>query len=267
MQTPWFWIFASAGLGCASSIWFREAIFLWLFVPSDGRLSPHDGLPIYTEVTGALSATIKLGLKAALFSALPPIWVVIMKRLKPWTPDYWWWFTIVVTLSSAALAVAGIGFVYYYFMPAGLGFLLGFSQAFAVPMIALGSYTGLMSSMMLWVSLFFQLPLIMFTLAKIGFMPYFRWRLLRKLWWSTMLILAGALSPGFDPVTALMLYVPMVALYEVGLLVAWLTNNRGEDFYYMRSITLLVWWIISRPYWIVHRIHRWLAKYGLVPFS
>mgnify|MGYP003644371112 CR=1 FL=1 len=262
-KSPWLWIFASAGLGFASGIWFREEIFIWLFIPSGGQLSPFDGLPVYSEPTGALNATIKLGLKTAVAGAIPTVWIVLMRKIKRFTPRYWWWFTLAATLSSVMLALAGGSFVYYAFMPAGLGFVLGFGENYAVPVISLGEYTGLMSSMMLWVMVFFQLPLIMFIFAKMGFLPYFRWRLLRKLWWSMMLILAAFISPGFDPISAIILYVPMVALYEVGLFVAWLTNNQGEDFYYVRTIFRAIVWILRRPIVLARLIERALVRHGL----
>ena len=262
-KSRWFWIFAAAGLGGGSGIWYREAIFFWLFIPSGGQLSPFGGLPVYSEPTGSLNATIKLGLKTAVAAAIPVIWISVMTKIRRWVPDYWWWFTVGLTLSSVTLALAGGAFVYYVFMPAGLGFLLGFGANYAVPVITLGAYTGLFSSMMLWVMLFFQLPLIMFTFAKIGFMPYFRWRMLRKLWWSTAMILSAFISPGFDLVTALMLYAPMVALYEVGLFVAWLTNNNGEDYLGARTVWGAIVWVVRRPVVAWRRVERKMVEYGL----
>ena len=50
-----------------------------------------------------------------------------------------------------------------------------------------------------------------------------------------MCILGAVLTPTQDPVTMLVLTVPLVALYEVGLLLAWLSERRRRS----QSLSLL----------------------------
>ena len=77
------------------------------------------------------------------------------------------------------------------------------------------------------------------------------------------MILSAFISPGFDLVTALMLYAPMVALYEVGLFVAWLTNNNGEDYLGVRTVWGAIVWVVRRPVVAWRRVERKMVEYGL----
>jgi len=262
-KSRWFWIFIGFGLGAGSSIWFRKALFLWLYVPSRGLLSPFDGLPVFDAPTGALNATIFLGLKSGVVTAIPVAWVALMTKIKPRVPDKWWWFAVTITLSGVGLAIAGGAFVYIALMPAGLGWLLNHGAGYTVPVIKLGEYTGLLGSMMMYMMIIFQLPLLMYALAKVGIMPYFRWRMIRKIYWSTAMILGAFLSPGVELTIAMTLFLSMVALYEVGLFIAWMTNNNGEDYFFARHIGEAVVWTVRRPIVMYRRVMTYLRKHGI----
>ena len=273
LHTRRFWIISSFGLGVGSAIWYREALFLWLIIPAGGQLSPFDGLPIITQPSGPIRATVSLALKLGVIATLPALWVVALKMLKPRIPRHYWRFIVVYTLVAQALFVAGAAFAYYSLMPAGLGFMLRFAGDAVVPMIVLPEYIGMLTSLMFWAGIIFEIPSVMFLLSTIGLISYRRFKMLRKFWYSASFIFAWLLSPGADLVVALMLLVPMLLLYEVGMLVSWLARPELGNYLWLGTMgrgLRKVWdgivWVVRRPVVAWRRGERKLVEHGLVPW-
>jgi sec-independent protein translocase protein TatC len=219
------WVTIAFFFGAATAIALREDIFAALIAPAGGRLSPFDGgLPIYNEPGGILSTVIKTGIKGGFITAIPVVWIHLMTYMKPWLPHRFWWFTFWFTMASVVGAVGGVSFVYFVMMPAGLGFLLNFGNEIATPVILISAYMGLLTSMMLSLVIIFQLPLLMYSTVRLGVMSYRRFAMFRKFFIPTAIFFGTLLSPGADIVNALLLIIPLILLYEVGLFVAWLAD-------------------------------------------
>jgi sec-independent protein translocase protein TatC len=73
---------------------------------------------------------------------------------------------------------------------------------------------------MLGLGLAFQLPVVMFILAKLGVASPARMRSFRKYAILILLILAAVITPSTDPFNMAIVFVPLYLLYEAGILVA-----------------------------------------------
>jgi sec-independent protein translocase protein TatC len=259
------WVTIAFFFGAATAIALRETIFSALIAPAGGQLSPFEGgLPVYNEPGGILSTVIKTGIKAGFITAIPVVWIYVMTLIKPWLPGRFWWFTFWFTIASVSSSVAGVSFVYFVMMPAGLGFLLNFGNDIATPVILISAYMGLLTSMMLSLVIIFQLPLLMYSTVRIGVMSYSRFTLFRKFFIPTAIFFGTLLSPGADLVNALLLIVPMILLYEVGLFVAWLADPTQGDYLFIKAIWGRIFWVLRRPVVAWRKVERELVRHGII---
>ncbi|MGI8405191.1 MAG: twin-arginine translocase subunit TatC, partial [Thermomicrobiales bacterium] len=74
-------------------------------------------------------------------------------------------------------------------------------------------------TLMIGLGLAFQLPVIMFILAKIGIVSSQKMRQWRKYAYLILCILAAVITPSTDPFNMGIVAVPLVILYEFGLVI------------------------------------------------
>ena len=120
--------------------------------------------------------------------------------------------------------LGGAAFAYFVMLPTGLKFLLHFGAGVAVPVITITEYLSLLTALMFWLGVVFNLPLAMFLLAKLRVVSYRRFRSFRKFVPVTAFILSALITPTFDIINQTMVAVPIIMLYEVGLFLAWIAR-------------------------------------------
>lgn len=118
--------------------------------------------------------------------------------------------------ASVGLFLLGGAFAYFVLIPLGLRFLLAVGGQITEPAIAMGAYTSLVITLALLTGLIFELPLVMMFLARIGVAEYGTFARWRRPAILLAFVLGAMLTPP-DPFTQIMLAVPMIALYEIGL--------------------------------------------------
>lgn len=247
-----FWTFVAFGFGAAATWWYREDVFLWLIEPAKGSLSPFPGgLPVFTSPTEMFSTTIRLAIHGGVITALPVLAFGLYTLFKPvLSPQQ---RRAIVTFASLSLLLFLLGgaFVYYVMLPVGLDFLLNFGGGVAVPLITLDRYLELLTQLMLAIGLVFEIPLAMFLLSKLRIIPYKRFRTMRKFVPFAALILSAIITPTIDILNQMLVALPIVALYEVGLLLAWLAHPEDDDYLKVkvcRDAVLWVWYLPVRTY-------------------
>ena len=261
-------------MGAGYSFYFKQEIFDWLLAPADGQLSPSiegfDGRPTYGSPIGMMGATLAIVTKCAMLTALPVLAYSVLSLMKPWLPGSFWRFLVYLTLSIMISYAAGIAFVYYVMLPVGLGFLLNFGSGIAVPLIDIGEYLGLLTALMSAMGLVFMIPIIMFLLTKLRIVKYRHWR------WGRMVVplfagfLGIILTPTTDGVNFLMVGLPVMGLYEIGLFVTWILDPSDGNYLWIKSIVRLIRalrdgivWTVRRPVVGWHKVERKLVEWGI----
>jgi sec-independent protein translocase protein TatC len=184
-------------------------------------LSPT-AFPVFVAPTEMLSATIHLSLMGGFVTSLPIITVGFFRLLIPLLPPSERRFALFIFPAVLLSYLVGAAFAYYALLPAGLGFLLSFGTNIASPMIRISEYMSLVTAMVVWLGLLFELPLVMFLLSKLRLIPHTRFRKYRKYVPVTAFILAAIITPTFDVVNQTLVAVPLIVLFEIGLFLAWL---------------------------------------------
>ncbi len=123
--------------------------------------------------------------------------------------------------ATVGLFLAGAAFGYYWVLPGALKILIiDFGHDFT-PMITIDDYTGFFLSIILGLGISFELPVLIFFLALFGIVtPRFLWRNIRYAILAVFLV-AAIICPSPDPWTMCIYAIPMLALYLLGIGVAW----------------------------------------------
>ena len=194
----------------------------WLKRPAGPALSRF----AFFSPPEAFMAYMKVAITVGLFLSAPMIlaqgWAFISPGLTARERRYgfgfiWW---------GSALFFAGGAFAYWALLPVSLRFLLSFGHGQLEPVISISQYLSFTTMVILSCGLAFQLPLVMFVLARLGLVSS---TMLRQKWRHAVIaivVAAAILTPTTDVATLLLLAVPMLALYELSIWVTGFSASR-----------------------------------------
>src|SRR3990167_6278547 len=220
------WVSVAFGIGGSLTWAFRKAILSLLYAPAGGSLSPY-GLPIFTVPTEILSVNIGLTIKGGMVVALPVLTAGVFTLASPWLTRAQRRFAVLFVPALFVCFLGGAAFAYWVMLPTGLKFLLHFGDGVAIPVIRITEYMSLVTAMIFWFGVIFELPLAMFLLAKFRIVSYWRFRQLKRTYVVfAAFILSAIITPTLDIVNQALVAVPIIVLYEVGLAGAWLARPR-----------------------------------------
>ncbi|MES0344396.1 MAG: twin-arginine translocase subunit TatC, partial [Anaerolineales bacterium] len=117
--------------------------------------------------------------------------------------------------TATILFLLGIAFTYFILLEPAIDFLLHFMDISAA--IRPANYIQFVTGLMFWIGVAFQFPLIIYTLAGLGFVNA---KALLRGWRFAILgiaILAAAVTPTIDPVNMGLVMLPMIVLYFISI--------------------------------------------------
>ena len=85
------------------------------------------------------------------------------------------------------------------------------------PQIRVSSYVDVMVRLLFWMGIVFETPLIMLLLARIGIANARRFSRFRRYWIVVAFVLGAVITPTVDPVNQALVAIPLLVLYEVGI--------------------------------------------------
>jgi sec-independent protein translocase protein TatC len=212
-------------LGASVSVVFFSQIVDLLLVPSQERLSgTGDGRLVYTELTELLAVTVKVALLGGFVLALPVTVYQIMMFVAPGLTRRERRLAFLIVPAAPLAFAAGAAFAYSILLPPILRFLLSYGSDIAVPMIRVTNYVNVMVTMVFWMGLVFQTPILMFVLAKTGVVAPNTMAQGRRYIVVLAFVMGAIITPTFDPLNQAAVAAPLIVLYEIGLWIAKLTR-------------------------------------------
>ncbi len=133
-------------------------------------------------------------------------------------------------LLTTLLFLAGITFGYFIVLPIGLRFLVGYGgrASFFNQLLQAERYVSFVSMFELAFGIVFELPLIMMLIAWAGILDHIKMRKWRKYAILVEAVIAMVLTPSQDPVSMALMLVPLIVLYEFGILLARVAVKRRD---------------------------------------
>lgn len=125
------------------------------------------------------------------------------------------------------LFLLGIGFGYFIIAPFSINFLAGYTLSGTEVAPTLDSYVTYMTMFTIPIGLFFEMPVVVYFLTKIGVVGYRSLQLYRRYAFVAILIVAAIITPP-DVVSQAIVALPLYGLYEVSILVSRREQRRRE---------------------------------------
>jgi sec-independent protein translocase protein TatC len=187
-------------------------ILTWPLPDDAGRL-------ITLSPTEPFFTVLKVSFWAAVLVALP-VWLYqAYAFVIPAVADQSRRVTIAIVTALSGLFMAGVAFGYLVVLPVALNFLVGFGGDNFNSQLRAGEYFAFATSMLLASGLMFEVPIAMAALARMGVASA---TLYRRQWRVALVAIAAlaAILPGGDPFSMLLLMIPQILLYGVGIALA-----------------------------------------------
>lgn len=221
------WSLAAVAVGFGICLYFAETIFGFLVQP---LLAAGQGKIIYTDIFEAFFVEVKVAFFAAMMLAFPVIATQLWRFVAPGLYAREQRAFLPFLLVTPLLFGLGAALAYYFAMPVALQFLLSYEgdvggiEQEALP--AVGNYLSFATRFLFGFGIAFLLPVLIMLLERAGIVTRAQLVSGRRYAIVAAFAAAAVLTPP-DPVSMLILAVPLMLLYEGSLLALWFTQRRG----------------------------------------
>jgi sec-independent protein translocase protein TatC len=209
-------------IGTAVGLAFAEQILKVLLAPYGpakqllvtSPISPLTNVFTVSVTTGAI-----LALPFILYQALAFIFPGLLPHEKRWV--------LIALPLGFGLFLMGVLFAFFVMLPAAVGFLTGiFPSVFNVALTP-DDYIPFVAGVMFWMGVAFEMPLIVFVLAKANVINA---SLMKRHWrWAVVIVavLAALITPTPDPLNMIIVMVPLLLLYGLSIILAYLARRNA----------------------------------------
>jgi len=207
---------------------FIDSIVRFLLAPIR-RVLPPDTRLIYTQPGEAFGFYVQIALLAGVVFAMPFIMYQLWRLIAPLVPPAARRFAIPFIGFTTVGFVAGAAFTHYIAFPYMMAFFASFDTPDLRFMPRLEDVFSLYTKMLLGMGAVFQMPAVVFFLARIGLVSA------RLLWRSfgfaflLIFIVAAVITPTGDMVTQTIFAAPMVGLYLLSIAIAWAFGRKRVE--------------------------------------
>ena len=202
------------GVAFALCFW-QDALMLDIF----NQALPSDREPITLGVTEPFFTTVEIAAYGAFVLSLPVILYQVYAFVLPAFSDserkVIWPFLVAIPI----LFVAGVAFAYFVVLPAAIKFLLNFNEAEFVIEVRARDYYRFLGVMCIALGLLFQIPIGVLAITRLGIVTPRQLAENRRYVILGISIVAAAL-PGGDPISMILIMIPLILLYEASILLA-----------------------------------------------
>ena len=213
---------------CGSvSYYFSEPIARFFMVP---LFSAHPALTglVYTNLTEAFVTYIKVALLVGVICSFPVLIYQSWMFVAPGLHGAEKWLVGKVVFWGTGLFLGGVAFSFFAVLPRMLHFLMSFAGPDLVPMPKLDGYLTFVARLALSFGLAFEIPFLMVAAGKAGLVSRSYFVKKRKYAYLGILGISFLLTVG-DPFATIFLTVPLICLYEAGVLVMRIFLRDSEE--------------------------------------
>ncbi len=214
-------------IGAVIPAWFFHKPLYRILAHPVTQFLPEGKKLAFTSLTAPFMLYIKVSFLAAIFFTAPFIFLQFWLFIAPGLYRKERKYVIPFVLFTTVFFAGGAVFAYFVVFPFACKFFLGMGSDFD-PVITVDQYFSLALRVILGIALVFELPTLSFFLAKIGLITarlmikYFKYAIL------VIFIIAAIITPTPDMVTQSIIAVPMIGLYGLSILIAFIVG-KGKD--------------------------------------
>lgn len=220
-----FYSFVALFIGFVPGWIFSKQLYAILARPVTQYL-PEGTLLAFTTLTAPFMLYMKVAFLASLFFMSPFVFLQVWYFVAPGLYRKEKKYTVPFVLMTTFFFSLGALFAYFIVFPWACRFFLTLGRDFQ-PVITVDQYFGFALKVILGIALVFELPTLVFFLAKMGLVTA-RW-MVRNFKYAVLLVfvIAAVITPTPDVITQSIVAIPMLALYGLSILIA-LAVGRGK---------------------------------------
>ena len=206
---------------------YADKIYALIEAPLAKFLPKGDKLA-YTRLTAPFFLYMKVAFFAGIFVAAPVILLQLWLFIAPGLYKRERKLAAPFIIGATLFFILGGYFGYAYILPGTCAFFVETGKKFK-QVITIDDYFSFASTIVLATGAVFETPILIFFLARLGIVtPAF---LMKKFKWAVVLafIIAAIVTPTPDMVTQTALAVPMIALYLLGVAIAYLFGKKKVE--------------------------------------
>lgn len=210
--------FIAVGVGFVVAYFFKEQLFDILTAPLVTAMAKSGNAKlIFTGLPEAFFTYLKVALLAGIILATPVLFYEFWMFVSPGLYREEKKYMLPIIILSLIFFIAGASFGYFIVFPYGFEFFLGFTTETIQAMPSMKEYLSFASKMLLAFGFVFELPLVLTFLSRMGLVTPAFLKKNRK--YALLLFFVGAaiITPP-DVVTQVMMAMPLILLYEIGIL-------------------------------------------------
>ncbi|MCA0757425.1 twin-arginine translocase subunit TatC [Paenibacillus sp. N4] len=209
---------ASAAIGLITSPYILD--YMKTTPPASGLewnvFSPFDGIRMYMSI--ALAFAFIVSLPVTLFL----LWSFVKQGLHKHERDA----ALRYIPYSALCLLIGLAFGYYVVLPMSFSFVRSISEKMnLVETYGISQYFSFMFNIVLPIAVAFELPIVVMFLTRIGLLTPKRLQKSRRYAYLILVIAANLLSPP-DFVSAFIILIPLVALFEISIYLSGIVHRK-----------------------------------------
>lgn len=198
-------------LGTAVGVWAATPVLEFLQQPYGKEFT-------VLGPTGGVVAYFRVALMVGAMLAIPVITYEILMFILPGLTGKEKRIVMMSLPAVTGLFIIGVAFAWFGLIPPALGFLAGFQPTLFKPEWTADLYLGFVTSLVFWMGVAFQTPLVFFVVALLGMVDA---RTLVKNWRIAVVgaaIAAALITPTVDPVNMMLVMGPLLGLYVLSIL-------------------------------------------------
>jgi len=206
-------------IGALITYKFADSIMYWLILPTES-LSIDLNLQVL-KITSMFTVKLSVALFGGIILGLPVILYQFWRFISPAFEDKYGFAVLLTVVFSSGFFMLGMCFAYFVIIPFSLSFFTSLTSASidVAYNFTLEGYLTYILWLIFGCGLLFQLPVISTFLTRIGLLTPAFLREYRRFAIVVFLILGAVLTPP-DPVSQILIVVPLVLLYEFSIIVS-----------------------------------------------
>jgi sec-independent protein translocase protein TatC len=189
---------------------------------------PKDGKMIVTDVTGSFFVPMKVTMMVALVIALPVVLYQIWAFVAPGLYQHEKKLVVPLVGSSYTLFLCGMAFAYFVVFPTIFRVMAHYNAPLGAEMTTdIDNYLSFVLTMFLAFGVTFEVPIVVVILNKMGFVTLKKLKKVRPYVIVGAFVISAVVTPP-DVFSQLILAVPLVLLYEIGIIAARLIVGKDK---------------------------------------
>ncbi|MCL1864573.1 MAG: twin-arginine translocase subunit TatC [Spirochaetes bacterium] len=190
-------------------------------------LATGNKLNIFT-LMGGFMLRFKISAAASFFVLIPLIIYQIWSVFSSSMPKSSKLLSVITIAIAVLLFYGGAAFTFFFLLPQAIDILTGFISAYFKTTIGADNYLGFIIFFSLAMGVFFETPVIVFVLTRMGIITPAMLSNKRKYAVVIIWIIAAVITPQVDPLSQALVAIPLMIIYEISIIISKLVVRRNE---------------------------------------